>query len=106
MITQTDITVFVKKYNAEKRMNETTAVYIKNASWYEKFQSALTGGGFRSDNIVKIRIPTEDDLKIEKGDRVTKGKLSECPKDALTILSVGDNRKGSKNMWHWAVTAK
>ena len=106
MITQTDITVFVKKYNAEKRMNETTAVYIKNASWYEKFQSALTDGGFRADNVVKIRIPSELDFGMEKGNRVAKGKCSECPKDALTILSVGDNRRGSKNTRHWAVTAK
>lgn len=106
MITQTDITIFTQKYNPAKRMNELVTLYIPEASWYEKFQSALTDNGYRSDNVVKIRIPSGEDLGIEKGNRVAKGKWGECPNDALTILSVGDNRRGSRNMWHWAVTAK
>lgn len=106
MITQTDITIFKQVYNKEKRMNETVPMYVPEASWYEKFQSALTDGGFRSDNIVKIRIPTTFDLDIKKGNRVVKGAASACPDDALTILSVSDNRRGIRDMWHWAVIAK
>ena len=106
MITQTGITIFMKKYNSLKRMNEYVAKYVPCASWYEKMQSALADNGYRSENVVKIRIPTEKDLGIEKGNRVAKGNVTECPKDALTILSVGDNRSGSRNMWHWAVKAK
>ena len=106
MITQTGITIFMKKYNSLKRINEYVAKYIPCASWYEKMQSELTDNGYRSENVVKIRIPTDTDYGIEKGNLVAKGKLSECPKDALIILSVGDNRRGSRNMWHWAVTAK
>lgn len=88
---------------------------IQNASWFSKVTVALEYRGVRSADIVKIRIPEEDmpdDVTIRNGDFVVRGTVSAtitkqadlAAYDHATVVSVGDNRRGS--LRHWVVTGQ
>lgn len=88
---------------------------VENASWFSKVVIALEDKGVRADDVVRIRIPEEElpeTVKLKNGDHIIRGtvdgtitKRSDLKGyEFVTVVSVGDNRRGS--LRHWAVIGK
>lgn len=105
MITQRGITIWHKGYDAGSRMNSWEPVYYPFCSLQEDVKVTVTDGGLKSANVIKIRIPTAEEIAIANGDKVITGKylVSAPPDTAYSVIGFADNRKGSVNTWHWKV---
>ena len=65
----------------------------------------ITDSGFKQNSMFKIRIPTENLLKIKCGDRVLLENADVFDvENAYTIMEITDNRKGSCK--HYLLTVK
>lgn len=83
------ITVFSFNGRAyERNIFENVSIFGQNG--IKSFSS-----GFEEENYFKIRIPTEDFICINPGDRVVFGKTDVLDaENAYTVMSIKDNRKG------------
>lgn len=109
MITNGSITLWHEGVDPKTRMETFTVRKFEGVSMQKDVITNLTDGGLKSANVIKIRIPTEEDILIKDGDKlVTYLSDSSLPpaKDCFTVMTYADNRKGSKKMWHWKVIAK
>lgn len=108
MITNTAVTIYHETYDKARRMDAYEVMYYPAASLQEDVKITVLQDGPRTDNLVKIRIPTTDNIKIKNGDRVVCGRCTaaEPPDDAYTVVGFADNRKGSKPMQHWKVVCQ
>ena len=65
----------------------------------------ITDSGFKQNSMFKIRIPTENLLKIKCGDRVMFENADVLDVDnAYTIMNITDNRRG--NIKHYLLVVK
>lgn len=111
MLTQTDVTIWHVGYDKETRMDTVKQVYQGRASCQSDMVVSVednmksAGGGLKSADVIKLRIPTDAELEIKNGDRLVLALSNEDtpPKDAYTILHFADNRKLSRRMWHWKI---
>lgn len=108
MITNAGVTIWHRSYDKISRMDVYQKQYFSACSLQKDHVVNLTDGGLQSADVLKIRIPTDETIFIQNGDKLMIGKsdLTAPPKeDAYTVTGYADNRKGSKQMRHWKVTA-
>lgn len=105
MITNTEITLYHAGYDPVTRDDCYTRTYYARASLQEDVKVSVLDNGLKSANVVKIRVPTADDMVISNGDKIIARRCDdEIPPDgAYTVIGYADNRKGSRQMWHWKV---
>ena len=67
--------------------------------------SNISSKGFVPNSKVVLRIPTYSNLNISPGDRVVADEISAAspPHDSFSVLSVTDNRRGSRKVRHLKV---
>lgn len=108
MITITGITLFHRGYDRETRMDSYQKQFFPDCSMQKDNVVTLTEGGLKSADVVKIRIPTLEEILIKNGDKIVIGACESAapPKEsAYTVTGFADNRKGSKQVQHWKVVA-
>lgn len=110
------LTIVQRIYNQEKDIDEYISTVINNCSWFSKVKIELQDKGVRSSDLVTIRVPEEElphGILIANGDYIINGILGErtinkhsdmAGIDYVTVVSVGDNRRG--RLRHWAVIGK
>ncbi len=105
MITDTDLTLFHKRYDAATRRAVWDAAYVASASCHRRAVVTLTGDGLQCADLTELRIPTGEVLSIANGDRAIFGhcEADEPPAGAMTVTSFSDNRRGSAGVRHWKV---
>lgn len=109
MITNASVTLWHEGVDPKTRMETFTVQKFDGVSMQKDVITTLTDGGLKSANMIKLRIPTEEDVLIKDGDKlVLYLSNSSFPpaKDSYTVMTYADNRKGSKEMRHWKVIAK
>lgn len=112
MITNADMTLYHAGYDPATRDDCYTRRYFDRVSLQEDVKVTVLDNGLKSANVIQIRIPISDDIKIANGDKVVIGQCDEpeppqdtkdSPYDVYTVIGYADNRKGSAFMWHWKV---
>lgn len=81
MLTNTDITIYRRKYNPSTRLDEWERSYIPAAWWHKAEQSSVTTDGLKTADVYTVRIPGTD-VKLQKGDIIVKG---DCPVQMQTV---------------------
>ncbi len=92
-----NLTLF--RYDAE--LNKWNSFYIKNAliHYCRGIHEGLRGVKYSGQSIIRVKIKNPKDVYC--GDKIAFGNLSgECPKDAITVISVTDNSKGTNYVRH------
>ena len=88
---------------------------INGGSWYRKISIAVSAEGAKPVNTCICRIPLAvipEGITPKSGDFMVRGAINAVTRapvdfgdfDYMQITSVGDNRRGAKWMWHWAVS--
>ncbi len=85
MITNTDATLYSRKYNSETRLDEWERTYIPEVWWYKNEKSQITTDGLKQADTYTVRIP-DTSVKIKKDDYLVKG---DCKVDMQTIKDLG-----------------
>lgn len=75
MITNTDITIYSRKYDPETRLDTWVKTYISKAWWYKNEKSSVTTDGLKSADVYTIRIP-DTSVSVKKDDYIVKGKCN------------------------------
>lgn len=107
------ITLIQVGYDSEMDEDTYTQHVIRNVSWFSKVKVEVQDKGVTSADVVKIRIPEKEipeGVRLSNGDFVVLGLIDHSITkredldvlEPVTIVSVGDNRRG--NLPHWAVT--
>lgn len=81
-------------YRYDDYENNYERIFYGEVSLYNEFKTVAENGGLNAENILKIRIPTENMLDIRLGDHVILGDMPFCREEALKIIAVSDNRRG------------
>lgn len=106
MIYNTGVTLWHSEgYDKKTRMDlPPIRQYFPNAS-VQKDIKVIADDGLKTADMLKIRIPTNAEIKIENGDKLLTGEhaMREPPDNAFTVTGYADNRKGSPQMHHWKV---
>ena len=83
MLTNTDITIYNRKYDPETRLDTWIRVYVPEAWWYKNEKSSITTEGLKQADVFTIRIP-DTSVVFKKDDYIVKGKC------AVTMKTVKD----------------
>ncbi len=128
MKNRTDITIYLKRYNEEKRDDDWHCFQLFGTHWFNGQRSTLTGSKYNK-TVVRILERTLFDtfalkgdayallldengnLFVQEGDIVLRGIYTDkLPSEALskasdsfTVQTVTDNRKGSANIRHYRI---
>lgn len=102
MLTNTDITIYNRKYDPESRLDTWKRTYVPAAWWFKQEQSSITTEGLRIADVYTIRIP-DTSIALKKDDYIVKGNcdvVMETVKDLdglekTKITSVNYNTFGS-----------
>lgn len=107
MITNAAVTLWHKSVDKASRMDVYQRTVFPAVSLQPDLITVLTEGGVKSANVLKIRIPTREEITVSNGDRLMIGVREETspPAEADTVMAWADNRKGTKAMWHYKVVA-
>lgn len=117
MTTNTSITLYHKRYNSKKRLDEWDRYPIKNVMW-QGGKGASLNKGYEKANDVNIYIPYNsneglNEVPFSIGDIVVKGniedkitKQSDLKVDNYNITTLINNDYGSNNMFHIQIGAK
>ena len=117
MTTNTEITIYHKRFNSNTRLDEWDIYHIKNAMW-QGGKGASLNKGYDKANDVSIWLPYSKNTKLSEipisiGDIVVKGNLkdkiskqSDIKIDNYNITTLVDNNYGNKNMQHILIGAK
>ena len=105
MITDTDLKLFHKRYDAATRRAIWDAAYFASASCHRRAEVTLTEDGLKCADLTELRIPTEETIALANGDRAIFGccESAEPPAGAMTVTAFSDNRRGSAGVRHWKV---
>lgn len=83
---------------------------VYTASVTGRINAVIGKGAIKYDNIYVVRIPTDEDIAVQIGDRIYFDELedAEPPKDdrAICVAAFSDNRRGSPQMRHWRIDLK
>jgi len=105
------ITVLQLDYDATLDKDVYKSWIVRDVSWFSKLIVGLDGKGLTGKSEFRVRIPSSIALPttIQPGDIIVRGNAGIVQKAAdfkdrehFTVLSVGDNRRGS--IPHWAVS--
>lgn len=117
MKTNTDVTLYHKKYNEETRMDYWEKQYIESAMWQGGIGASVNKGYIESNDI-SIYIPYSKNKELKNiqfaiGDIVVKGKIemdinkqSDLDIESFNITTIIDNNYSSKAMQHIFIGAK
>ena len=83
MLTNTDITIYNRKYDPESRLDTWIRVYVPEAWWYKNEKSSITTEGLKQADVYTIRIP-DTSVVLKKDDYIVKGNC------AVTMQPVKD----------------
>lgn len=72
MLTNTDITIYNRKYDPETRLDTWIRVYVPEAWWYKNEKASITTEGLKQADVYTIRIPNTS-VALKKGDYIVKG---------------------------------
>lgn len=72
MLTNTDITIYNRVYDAASRLDTWKRVYVPAAWWFKNEQSSITSDGRKSADVYAIRIP-DTSVVLTKDDYIVKG---------------------------------
>lgn len=136
MNTNTDITIFNKWYNPEKRLDEWHRTQISGVNWYGGQSVTVGDKGLMTADTYKVRIPlasapdgktfvcsnkykskAKDALAgcwtLQNGDCIARGlidtditQLKEIAAEYFIITGWSDNRRGSPYTQHWKIDGK
>lgn len=81
MLTNTDITIYNRKYNQESRIDTWRRVYVPEVWWFKNEKSSITTDGLKQADVYTIRIP-DTSIVLKKDDYIVKGK---CDVEMQTI---------------------
>ena len=81
MLTNTDVTLYSRKYNPSTRLDEWERIYIPEVWWYKNEKSQITIDGLKQADTYTVRIP-DTSVEIKKDDYLVKG---DCKVDMQTI---------------------
>ena len=90
MLTNTDVTIYSRKYNKARRLDEWKKIYIPKAWWFKEEKSTLTAEGRINADVYTIRIPGTGAI-IKKDDYIVKGNCNikmETVKDLENVEKV------------------
>lgn len=73
MLTNTDITIYNRKYDTQSRLDTWTRVYVPEAWWFKNEKSSITTDGLKQADVFTIRIP-DTSIVLKKDDYIVKGK--------------------------------
>lgn len=101
MLTNTDATLYHRRYNPVTRLDEWESTYIPALWWYEAEQSSVTTEGRKTADAYTVRIPYITVL-VKKDDYLVKGQCSVQMKTAkdlagtehFKVSAANDNRYG------------
>ena len=117
MKSNTNMTLYHKRFNPKKRLDEWDKYSIENVMW-QGGKGASINKGYVQANDISIYIPYEQNKELEKvpfsiGDIVVKGiseveitKQSDLKVDNFNITTLIDNNFGSDCMKHIYLVAK
>lgn len=105
MIANADMTLYHAQYDKNTGCNTYIRNYFPRCSWVEDEKINLGGGALDAADMVKVRIPTADEIPIKNGDFFVKGKSESAapPQGAYTVVRFSDNRYGIRSTRHWRV---
>lgn len=92
-----NLTLF--RYDAES--NSWSSFYIKNALIHNcrGIHEGLRGVKYAGQSIIRVKLKNPDDVYC--GDKIAVGLVrEECPPDAMTVVSVTDNSRGTSYVRH------
>lgn len=72
MLTNTDITIYSRKYDSAADHDKWNREYVPEAWWFKKEQSAITTDGRKNQDVITIRIP-DITVQVKKDDYIVKG---------------------------------
>lgn len=81
MLTNTDATLYSRKYNPSTRLDEWERTYLPAVWWYKAEQSAVTTDGLKTADVYTIRIPGTG-VEVKKDDYIVRGN---CPVKMQTV---------------------
>lgn len=107
------ITLIQSEYDKAADKDEYICTVIEEVSWFGKLVAAVDGKGLSGATQTTVRIPEDNmpDVVVKRGDIIVRGVVESIERmddlkgfEYFKVLSVGDNRRGSrKNLRHWAV---
>ena len=117
MTTNSSMTLYHKRFNSEKRLDEWDRYSIENVMW-QGGKGASINKGYEKANDIKVFIPYDANKGLEKvpfsiGDIIVKGnveyniaKQSDLKVDNYNITTLINNDYGSDDMKHIYLGAK
>ena len=72
MVTNSDCTIYRRIRTAESSESKWKRQYVKNCWWFVETKSAITDGGLKSADVLKLRIP-DLSVEVKKDDILVKG---------------------------------
>lgn len=117
METNARMTLYHKRFNPKKRLDEWVRYPIENVMW-QGGKGASIDKGYDKANDIKVYIPYNKNEELEKvpfsiGDIIVEGiiddditKQSDLKVDNYNITTAINNNKYSDNMNHWYLGAK
>ena len=104
------ITLYHASVDEESRTETYQKTYFPKASVYQQvsMDTRRSKNGPWPEWETVIRIPTEEKIDIALGDRLVLGCSSEesPPEKSMQVCGFADNRRGSRNVWHWKVVCR
>ena len=95
--------VTIYHYNEDEGTYNSTQ--YPTASIYHGAKTVSQDGNLTKQGFCKIRIPTMERIDISTDDYIYLG-LTDAELDkskCLKVMAFGDNRFGSRRMWHWRI---
>lgn len=99
----------VTLYHYDENTEVYLQAYFESVSVFLDNKVITNDRGLTADDVLKIRIYTDEAIAIDKDDRLVLGRAETAipPKTGTyKVIGFSDNRRGSKKMWHWRVLAK
>lgn len=108
MITNGDMTLFIRSYDKETRIDQWQSVFIKGVLWEDNQKGDIVKGGMEKSDSVTIFIPfsmVEKGVVFAIGDKVARGSATSMD-TCKTITGIERFDYGSLDMQHWEVYAQ
>lgn len=72
MITNTDLTIYHRRYDPVSRLDTWSRTYVPEAWWFKDEKSSITTEGLKIEDVITVRIP-DVSLELVKDDYLVKG---------------------------------
>lgn len=72
MLTNTDATLYSRKYDPQSRLDAWERIYLPEVWWHKSEQSSVTTDGLKTADVYTVRIP-DTSVEVKKDDFIVKG---------------------------------